>query len=137
MPDVNMNKARIKYNPISLSFHPPHFPPLVPIGLLSTSVTLFLPCKMVHLYHFSRFHIYELIYLFFSFWLTSLCMTVSRSIHIFHCIYVPPLLYPFICWWTFRLFPWTKPHYLLLTYVYTKILCENPSSYSNFIMSRT
>ena len=58
-------------------------------------------------------------YLFFSFWLTSLCMTDSRSIHIsindpifpfygwvkFHCIYIPNLLHPFICWWTFRLLP--------------------------------
>ena len=56
--------------------------------------------------------------MFFSFWLTSLCMTVSRSVHvatnfipfyawvIFHCIYVPHLLYPFLCWWTFRLLPW-------------------------------
>ena len=24
---------------------------------------------------------------------------------VFHCIYVPQLLYPFICWWTSRLFP--------------------------------
>ena len=23
---------------------------------------------------------------------------------VFHCVYVPHLLYPFICWWTFRLF---------------------------------
>ena len=23
----------------------------------------------------------------------------------FHCIYVPHLLYPFLCWWTFRLLP--------------------------------
>ena len=51
-------------------------------------------------------------YLFFSFCLTPFCLTVSRSIHIstndpvlflfndwviFHCIYVPHLLYPFIC----------------------------------------
>ena len=33
-----------------------------------------------------------------------------KSIHfygwvIFHCIYVPQLLYPFICWWTSRLLP--------------------------------
>ena len=28
----------------------------------STSASLFLPCKPVHLYHFSRFHIYALIY---------------------------------------------------------------------------
>ena len=43
--------------------HPPHptprcFPPLVSICLFSTSVSLFLPCKPVHLYHFSRFHTY-------------------------------------------------------------------------------
>ena len=49
-------------------------------------------------------------YAFFSFWLTLLSMTVSRSIHIFenskffsflwlsifHCMYVPHLLYPFL-----------------------------------------
>ena len=52
--------------------------------------------------------------------LTSLCATDSRSIHvstgdptlflfygwvIFHCIYVPHLLNPFLCWRTFRLLP--------------------------------
>ena len=42
--------------------HPlPRFPPLVSIHLFSTSVSLFLPCKPVNLYHFSRFHIYALI----------------------------------------------------------------------------
>ena len=62
---------------------------------------------------FFRFHIYVLAYgICFSLSdLTSLCMTDSRSIHlttnnssfvpfygrvIFHCIYVPHLLYPFI-----------------------------------------
>ena len=66
------------------SSHPTPFPPLVSIRLFSTSVSLFLPCKLVHLYHFSRFHIYALIYdICFS--LSDLlhsCMTVSRSIHI-------------------------------------------------------
>ena len=59
------------------------FPPLVSIHLFYTSVSLFMPCKPVHLYHFSRFHIYALIYdiCFSSFWLTSLCMTVFSSIH--------------------------------------------------------
>ena len=38
------------------------FPPLVSIRLFSTSTSLFLPCKPIHLYHFSRFHIYALIY---------------------------------------------------------------------------
>ena len=37
-------------------------PPLVSICLLSTSVSLFLLCIQDHLYHFSRFHIYALIY---------------------------------------------------------------------------
>ena len=55
-------------------------------------------------------------YLSFSVWLISLSMAISRSIHvaanssfygwvICHCIYVPYLLYPFLCWWTFRLLP--------------------------------
>ena len=26
----------------------------------------------------------------------------------FHCVYVPQLLYPFICWWTSRLLPWSS-----------------------------
>ena len=59
---------------------------------------------------FQRFYMYSSIYdFFFSFWLTSLCVTESRSICIsthdsipslfhswviFPCIYVPHLLYP-------------------------------------------
>ena len=43
------------------SFHP-FFLPLVSICLISTSASLFLSFKQVHLYHFSRFHIYTLIY---------------------------------------------------------------------------
>ena len=41
---------------------PPRFSPLVSIRLFSTSVSQLLPCKPVHLYHFSRFHIHALIY---------------------------------------------------------------------------
>ena len=57
--------------PISQFIPPPpspcHFPPLVSMSLFSTSVSLFLPCKPVHLYHLSRFHIYVLIYdIYFS-----------------------------------------------------------------------
>ena len=59
-------------------------------------------------------------YLFFSSWLTSLCVKGSRFVHlcstesdlflfigwiIFHCIYVPQLLYPVICWLASRLLP--------------------------------
>ena len=53
--------------PIAQFITPPLAPPhrflhLVSIRLFSTSVSQFLPCKLVHLYHFSRFHIYALIY---------------------------------------------------------------------------
>ena len=63
--------------PISQFIPPPppplHFPPLVSIRLFSTSVSLFLPCKTVHLYHFSRFHIYVLIY--------DICFSLSDLLH--------------------------------------------------------
>ena len=64
--------------------HHRRFPPLVSIHLFSTSVSQFLPCKPFHLYHFSRLHIYALIYdICFSLSdLTSLGMTVSRSIYV-------------------------------------------------------
>ena len=52
--------------PISQFIRPPpplpRFSPLGSIHLFSTSVSLLLPCKPVHLYHFSRFHLYALIY---------------------------------------------------------------------------
>ena len=51
----------------------PCFPPLVSIRLFSTSLSLFLPCKPVHLYHFSRFHIYALIY--------NICFSLSDLLH--------------------------------------------------------
>ena len=54
---------------------PPHrgFPPLVSIRLFSTSVSQLLPCKQVHLYHFSRFHIHALIY--------DICFSLSDLLH--------------------------------------------------------
>ena len=55
--------ASIVYVCPSLSIHPATLPyPLVPMHLFSTSVSLFLLCKSDHLWHFSRFHIYALIY---------------------------------------------------------------------------
>ena len=85
------------------------------------------PCPWVSLFSVDRFtyaiyyipYINDIIwYLSFSFWLTSISMRISSSIHvdangislsfygwvIFHCIYVAHLLNQFICWWTFRLF---------------------------------
>ena len=52
---------------------PSRFPPLVSIRLFSTSVSLFLPCKPVHLCHFSRFHIYALTY--------NICFYLSDLLH--------------------------------------------------------
>ena len=59
--------------PVHPTTTPSHFPPLVSICLFSTSVSLFLPCKLVHLYHFSRFHIYALIY--------DICFSLSDILH--------------------------------------------------------
>ena len=60
--------------PIS-QFIPSLLPLLGSIHLFSMSVFLFLLCKQVHLYYFSRYHIHVLIYGI------SLYMTVSRSNH--------------------------------------------------------
>ena len=57
--------------PSSLPLH--HFTPLVSIRLFSTSVSQFLPCKPVHLYHFSRFHKYALVY--------DICFSLSALLH--------------------------------------------------------
>ena len=41
--------------------------PCCVVGQFSRFESLFLPCKQIPQYHFSRFHIYALTYLFFSF----------------------------------------------------------------------
>ena len=66
---------------VTLSIWPAlSFPCCVP-SLFSMSAYLFLTCKYVH--HFSRLHRYVLIYdICFSLWLTSLCITGSRFIHL-------------------------------------------------------
>ena len=74
-------------------------------------VSLFLSCKQVHLYHFSGFHVYALIYdFFFSFLLHFVWQSLGPSMSlqmiqfhsfcwiIFHWIYVL-CLYPLICWY--------------------------------------
>ena len=91
------------YMSITKSLTIPSSPTLpVWINLFSKSEGLF--CISVHLYYFFL----DLTIFFFLFWLTSLSMTVSRSIHvtangimsffngwvIFYCIYVPHLLHP-------------------------------------------
>ena len=69
-------------SPNSSHHHPST--PLSPLGvytfvlyMCATSVSLLLPCKLVHLYHFSIFHIYGLIYdICFS---LSTCFTLYDS----------------------------------------------------------
>ena len=95
------------------SAHPPS--PLVSIHLLFRSVSLLLLCKIIYTIFLDSAYIQ---YLFFSFWCTLLCMTVSKSIHIstndsilflltanipLYMYTHTHLLYAFLCWWTFRL----------------------------------
>ena len=47
--------------------------PAVSTSLLSMSASLFLPCKQVHQYHFSRLHLYVLIY--------DICFSLSDLLH--------------------------------------------------------
>ena len=63
------------YVNLNLSIHPsnPTPYPLVDICLFSTSVSQFLPCKLVHLYPFARFHIHALIY--------DICFSLSDLFH--------------------------------------------------------
>ena len=99
--------------------------PPMSTGPFSTSVSLLLPCRQVHLYHFCRFHIYVLIHICFSpsdlfhfIWKTLGPSTSTNDpFHFFlwlisHYIYVPNLLYPFICWWAFRLLLCPGYHWL-------------------------
>ena len=66
------------------------------VSLFSTSVSLFLPCKYIHQYHFSRLqadsslpepprkpiYMHSDIFAFLSFWLTSLFITGSRFVYL-------------------------------------------------------
>ena len=55
----------------NLPIHPP--PPSESTRPFPTSASLFPPCKYVHLYHFSRFQIYALIY--------DICFSLSDLLH--------------------------------------------------------
>lgn len=62
---------------------PPY--PLVTISLFSISMTLFLLCKYVHLYHCPRFHFPQVVFFNMCFSLSNLLclyLTISRPIHI-------------------------------------------------------
>ena len=94
--------------------------PLVTISLFSTFVTLCFVDKFICTIFF-RFHIQTISYdiclflfdLLHSVWQSLgpsmlLQMTLFCSFYgwvTFHYIHVPHLLYPFLCWWIFRLLP--------------------------------
>ena len=84
-------------------------------------------------YHLAKSHIYALVYCISVFLSGLLHSIIGSSFNhlirsdsnvfffngwiIFHCVYVPQLSYPFICWWTSRLLPcpinyWKKNVYL-------------------------
>ena len=80
------------------------FPCLVSIRLFFASVSQFLPCKPVHLYNFSRFRIYALIY--------DICFSLSDLLHsVWHFIHVStndPISFLFMAvyiFWRLKLCP--------------------------------
>ena len=118
--------------------------------LFLTSVSLLLSYIYGHCYHFPKFHIcINILYWCFSFWFTSLYIIGSNFIHlirtdsnvflfyswvIFHCVYVPQLSYPFICWLTSRLLPcpkllqtvlqWTLGYMYLFQFCFSWCVCS-------------
>ena len=93
---------------LASQFTPPSPSPSESISsLFSKSVSLFLPSKQVHRYHFSRFHIYALIYCVFHFlayftltptlkfiYLSTTDLNVSLLWLSNIPLYIPQLLYP-------------------------------------------
>ena len=72
---------------VSMSFSqifPPSLSPTESIRLFYTSVSLLLSRTPDYCYHLSQFHIIcvSILYLCFSFWLTSLCIIGSSFIHL-------------------------------------------------------
>ena len=95
------------------SFHFMLAYPLTPvaINLFSTRVTLFQFCScLLFFYYLFLFSVSDLLH---SVWesrgpSTLLQMALFCSFHdwvVLHCIYISKLLYRFLCWWTFILFP--------------------------------
>ena len=116
IPQCAFAKTKLPVRPF------PHLPPL------SNCKFVFKVCESVSvlqislpLSFFKLTHRSDIIWcLSFSVWLTWLSVIISSSIHVaaksmisfffydlvvFHCVYVPHLLYPFLCWWALRLLP--------------------------------
>ena len=105
----------------SLKSSHPHLLPQNP-KVCSLSLCLFycFTYRVIVIIFLEAYICISMLYWCFSFWLTSLCIRGSSLIHrlrtdsnafffnswvIFHCVYVPQLSYPFVCWWMSRLFP--------------------------------
>ena len=76
-------------------FIPPTPSPAGSTSPFSMSASLVLPCKSIHQYHFSRFHIYALIYVFVFLFLTdfTLCNWLW-FIHLWHCLKLDAVFQP-------------------------------------------
>ena len=87
--------------------------------MFSISVSLFLFCKQVHLYHILNstckwydicLSLLDLLNLVWSSPGPSVLLQMAffyffNGLIIFHFMYVPHILYPFLCRWTFKLLP--------------------------------
>jgi len=111
----------VSVNSRLLIYLPPIFPPLVMIVVgfffspMSVDLFLFWYKFICIIFKDSTYKWYHMIFVSLS---GLLSMIISRSIHVaangiisflcwvvLHCINVPHLLYPFFCWWAFRLLP--------------------------------
>ena len=121
---VSIDSQSIYYSvhmPMPNPESPPHLSALLTIRLFSMSASLFMFCKLVHVYPPPFFFdsTYKLYCTVFIVWLTSLSMKISRSIHVsmnsnislflwfsnIPLYILLHLLYPFLYQWTFSLLP--------------------------------
>ena len=81
---IYFTDGNVSFSVLLLQSLSPSPSPAASTSLPSASASLFLPCKLVHQYHFSRVHVYALIcdISFFSLWIASLCVTGSWFIHL-------------------------------------------------------
>ena len=77
-------RGNVYVSMLLFQFVPPSPSWTVSASLFSTSVSPLLPCRWVHLHHLSRFHVYALICVFFSFWFASLCTLGFRFLEPTH-----------------------------------------------------
>ena len=73
LPAICLTRGSVYMSRLLFPFVLPSPSPTASTGLLSISVSPLLPYKQVHWYHFSRFHIYALIY--------NTCFSLSDLLH--------------------------------------------------------